>query len=142
MAHWALSFDKSISQECFTCSAVLLVDYLLKCSPFGMEILEDVMAYHCLLICSSSSKMIKVAIKPFVDSFVNGVVLVTNLLWGHVCLSCLSFSSCSILISTADVDGIVSCKSGITSIHVSRENTSNNVTKVRHIVDVWESASD
>ena len=107
-----------------------------------MQIVEDILCNGCLLWCCGSSKFVKVTIKPLVDLFVDGMVLVTDLSWSLSLLSGLCLSGSSILVSAANVEDIVACKSSEPSIHVSREHTSNDVTQVWHIVDVRKCTGD
>ena len=82
------------------------------------------------------AKVVKVAIEPFIDLCVDSVVIVTDLLWGLVFLASFSFCGSSILICAADVNGVVASKPSKSCIHICGEYTSNNVAKVRHVVDI------
>ena len=104
--------------------------------------IKDVLSDLSLCWCSSSSKVIKVTVKPFVYFPVDGVVVVTDFTWGLLVSAGFCLRGCAILISSAHIDAVVANKTSETSIHISGQHTANDVTKMRHVVNIWQGTSD
>ena len=107
-----------------------------------MQVIKDVLGDLSLCWSSCSSKVIEVTVEPLVDFPVDGMVVVTNLSWSLVVCTSLCLSCSTILVSATHVDTVVANQTGKSSIDISRENTANDVSKMRHIVDVGQSTGD
>ena len=107
-----------------------------------MQVIKDVLGDLSLCWSSCSSKIIEVTVEPLVDLLVNGMVVITNLSWCLVVSTSLCLSGCTVLVSAAHVDTVVANQTGKSSIDISRENTTNDVSKMRDIVDVRQSTGD
>lgn len=135
----ACSINKSISQEGVTSKTELLISNLFHSSLFTVNIVENILSDFSVLFGRCASKEVEVTIKPIVNAFMNSVVVVTNLFAGLLFFLSLLLSSSAILISTTNVDNVVSSLSEVTSRHISGQNASNNVTQVRYVVDIRQS---
>ena len=103
---------------------------------------EYVLRNLCLLFCSSSAKIVEITVEPLVNLCVFRMVKVANLLACFACLAGFRLCRRAILIRATDVDGIMTSESRKSGIDVSREDTSNDIAKMRHIVDVWQRTCD
>ena len=83
-----------------------------------MQVLEDVLSNLGLLRGGCASELVEVAIKPFVDFCMLGVVVVANLLWGHAFLTSLGLGSGTVLVSATNVDDIVASESCVPRVHI------------------------
>ena len=92
--------------------------------------------------CGSPAEKLGVAVKPLVNSLVDGVVFIANLLGSRLFLDCFDFSGSSILVRAANENGIVPAEAAESCIHVSRKNAANDVAQVRHIIYVWQGRGD
>jgi hypothetical protein len=72
-----------------------------------MQLEKNILSNHSLLLSSGSTKVIKIAIEPIVNLFMDLIVVITNFFWSFLFLDGFSFSGCSILICTANIDTIV-----------------------------------
>jgi hypothetical protein len=70
------------------------------------------------------------------------VVFVADLLRSESLCYGFSLSGCAIFIGAGDVKRLIAFCSTVSSKHVSRENTSNDVTQMRHVVHVRKSRCD
>ena len=130
---------KSISKKSLTSNTELLANNLFICITCLLKSKKDTLGNLCMLLRWCSAKQISITIKPFVNPFMNSMILITNLSWCHSFLDSLGLSCSSIFICTTNVYCIVPhepCESGI---DVSREYTSNDISKMRDVVNVWES---
>lgn len=119
VAHGALTTDKSISKEALTLLAVLLIDNLFKGLVFLHNCFEDILSDLGLLSSTGTTETIEITIEPIVDLFMDCVVVITNLL---ACFSFLHrFGLCggTVLVSAANVDSVMACKTSISGKHVS-----------------------
>ena len=73
-----------------------------------VDIFKNVLSDFCLLGCCCSAKVVEITIEPFVDFAMDSIVIVTNFLTSFAFLHSLSFGSGSVLISTADINGVMS----------------------------------
>lgn len=142
VAHRALTADKTISEKALTLLAVLLINNLFESFALLENIFEDSLRNFSLLGGTGTTEAIEIAIKPIINLFVDCVVVVTNLLTRFTFFHSFGLRSGTVLICTTDVDRVVAGKARIPGENVSREHTSNDVTEVGHIVDIWECRSD
>ncbi len=119
MAHWALTSDESVSQESITLQTELLVNNLLKCFAFGMDAVENVLGDLGLLRCGSAAEVIEIAVKPIIDLLVDLVIIVADFFAGFSFFHCFGFRCSAVLVSAADVDGIVTNESAVSSEDIS-----------------------
>ena len=68
------------------------------------------------------------------------MVVIADLLASLASLACLGLSCCAILISSADEESVMTGKSCISGVDISGKDTSNNVTKMRYIIDIRKRA--
>lgn len=108
VTHRTLAFDESVGKESSTLETELLVNNLLICLSTLVYIFENILSDHCLLGCCCSTKFVEIKVKPVVDFAMDFVVVVAYFLTCFTLLHCLSFCGGSILISSANVDGVVS----------------------------------
>lgn len=127
VTHWAFSAHKSICEEAFALDAVLLINNLFKGLFAVINIFENILGNHCLLWSTSASKFIEVAIKPVVNIFVDFEVLIANFLASLSLHLGFGFSGSAILVSPANVDCVMSCKTSVSRKHISGKHTPNNV---------------
>mmetsp|Transcript_27090 Transcript_27090/g.36887 ORF Transcript_27090/g.36887 Transcript_27090/m.36887 type:complete len:205 (-) Transcript_27090:669-1283(-) len=139
VAHIALTTNKSVGQKEFAFRAVLLFSIFLFGVTLLFQFVKNILSNLGLDRSSRTTKHVEVAVKPVIDFFVNLVVVVADFLRSFAFFHSLGYSCSSVFISTANINGVVSHQTGETSIYISRQNTSNNVTQMRNIVDVWES---
>ena len=59
-------------------------------------------------------------------------------LWSQSLFKCLCLCRCSILICATDVKCVVVAQSAISCKDIGTQNTTNDITKMRNIVDVWQ----
>ena len=83
-----------------------------------MKVIEDILGNFCLLRCSCTPKFIKVTVKPLINLGVQGMVVIANLLASLPRLARFGLSSCSILVSTADEESVVTGKSCISGVDI------------------------
>ena len=135
----ALTPNQPVGKEGVTLWAVLLVDDLLRCLSFLAQGVEDIVSDIGVFLGRGGgpSKFVEVAIEPLVNFGVDGVVIIADLLWSLVLLACFGFCGGSILVCTANIDGVVACESSESGIHVSRQYAADDIPEVRHVVDVW-----
>ena len=142
VAQGALTLDKSVSKECLAFRAIVLLDHLLEGLALAVQVVENVLGYLSLLWGRGSTKVVEITVKPLVDCSMDGVILITDLLWCHIVLSCLGLGGCAVLISTANVDCIVACEAGKASIGIRGKDTANDVSKMWHIVHIGQGTCD
>ena len=138
----AAALDHTISQWRVARIAVLLLQFVFVGVTLLHQVVEYVLRNLCLLFCCSSAKIVEITVEPFVNLCVFRMVKVANLLTSFACLAGLGLCGRAIFIRATDVDGIMSSESRKSSIDVSRENTSNDIAKMRHIVHVWQRTCD
>ena len=61
-----------------------------------------------------------------------------NYLWSQSFFKCFCLCGCSILVSTADVKCVVVAQATIPCKDISTQNATNDVAKVRDIVDIGQ----
>lgn len=69
------------------------------------------------------------------------IELLADLLRSHVFLDGLHFSGSAIFVSAADINGVVAPQPTVASIDVGAEYATNDISKVRDVVYVWECRS-
>lgn len=72
----------------------------------------------------------------------NSMIFITDLFRRALLLHSLGLGRGPVLISAADVDGVVSTEAAVPREDISAEHTSDDVAEVRDVVDVGESAGD
>ena len=131
--------DKSISQEHRAMLAVGLHHLLFDNFAILVNIQEDLLAYFGVPFCASPAEIIEPNVEPLVHLFMDGVVMITDLLWGLLLLQSFYFSRSTVLVSPADVQDIASLQTFESCVDVGGEHASDDVAQVRHIVDVGQS---
>lgn len=136
VAHRALATHETISQEALALKTVLLVNNLFESVALCLQFFEDILGDLGLNWCAGTTEVIEITVEPIIDLLVKSVVFITDLLRGHARLLGLSLSGSAVLISTTDVNAVVACKTRISCIDISRQDTTNNVAQVGNVVDV------
>lgn len=136
------SYHKSVSQEEITCFTVSLTDDLFVDVLVVIERVINIQSDFSVPVSTSPAKNIKRNVEPLVNIAVDFVVLVTNFPRCHVVFHGLDHSGSSILICSANVDRVVTMKSLESGEDISRQDTTNQIPQMRHIVDVWKSRSN
>lgn len=54
----------------------------------------------------------------------------------------LGFCGSAVLVCAADVDAVEAPAATVARVHISTQHTPNDITQVRHIVDIWEGTCD
>mgnify|MGYP006097810059 CR=1 FL=1 len=72
----------------------------------------------------------------------DSVVLVANALWGQAFLNGLRLGGGTVLICSTDVHGVVAAESAVSGKHICGQDAANDVTKMRHVVDVRQRTRD
>lgn len=103
---------------------------------------EDILRDLGLLRSGRASELVEVTVEPLVDLLVEGVVVVTDLLGGLALLAGFGLRGGSVLVGTTNIDDVVSSEAGEASVDISRQDTSDNVAKMGHVVDVGQSTRD
>jgi len=86
--------------------------------------------------------VIEITVEPFVNGFVNGMVVITNFLGSLSFSQGLSFSGSTILIGTTDIQSVVTSETAPSGIDISTQDTANNISQVRNIIDVRKSTGN
>lgn len=113
VAHRAFTLNEAISQEALALFAVLLIDNFLEGFVFSDNIFEDSLRNFSLLGGGGTAKSVEVAVEPIVDLFMNGVVVIANLLASFALLHSFGLSCSAVLVSTAHVNSVVAGKTCI-----------------------------
>lgn len=105
---------------------------------FRMEMVEYILCNLGMDWSRSSSKVVKIYVEPLVNVVVNFEVFVAYFLRCALLLDCFHLSSSSILISAANIDGIISTHSAITSECIRTQHAPDYITQMWHIINVWQ----
>lgn len=84
-----------------------------------MEIIEDALGDLSVHRCRSSAEVVEVTIKPVINFFVDGVVMIANFFGSLALLLGFSFGGCPVFVSAAEIDTVVICKAAVPSINIS-----------------------
>ena len=132
----------AISEEAFALFTVILFHDLL-CQEFSfMEFEEYVLGYFGMDLSAGAADDCKVNVKPSINIRVDCEVLLAYILRCDSIFECFGFSGCSVLISPADVDGIVATQASKARIHIGGEHTAYQVAQMRNCITVRESRGD
>ncbi len=85
------------------------------------------------------SEKIKRNVEPSINVFMSLVVFIANFLSRCLLLKSLHLTRCPIFVSPANKQDIKSPKTSISSIHVSRQHSPNQIPKMRLIVNIRQS---
>lgn len=138
----AAALDHAICQWRVARVAVLLLQLVFVGVSLLHQVVEYVLRNLRLLFCCSSAKIVEVTVEPLVNLCVFRMVKVANLLTCFPCLAGLCLCGRAIFIRATDVDGIMTSESRKSGIDIGREDTSNDIAKMRHIVHVWQRTRD
>jgi len=104
----ASTLDITISKEFRAAFTKTLAHLSFGNKAIVLELKENILGNLGVFLCGSSSEDIKVDLKPFVDISLDCKILITDFFWSHFIFQSLHFSCSSILVSSADIKGIVS----------------------------------
>lgn len=138
----ARSLDESVRQE-----GIVLLTVRLFCRPLLKEVVfvqleEDILHNLRLLLGRGSAKVVEANLEPIVNLLVLDVELVAELLGGLARLESLGLSSSAVLVCTADVQRRPVAKLAEARVDVGTEDTADDVSKMRNVVDVGKSAGN
>lgn len=85
----------------------LLVDHLLISIIVLLDIHEDVLCDLSLQRSGRATKVVKVAVEPIIDFFMNRVIMIANFLGRFFLFQCLGFSCSPVFISSTNVESVV-----------------------------------
>jgi len=114
----AATTHHAVSQWCGASVAILLFKVVLVSVSFSVQVVENILSNISLQCCSGATKFIEVTIEPLIDLGVELMVVVADLLWGLAFLTGLGFRGSSILICTANVDGVVASEASVSRIDI------------------------
>lgn len=107
VAKWTFTFNKSVSKKSTALYAELLIDYFFKRLSSLIDVIKYILSDNCLFWGCRSTEVIEITIKPIVYLFMNSIVVVTNFLTSFTFLLGLSFCRSAILVSTTNIDCIM-----------------------------------
>jgi hypothetical protein len=113
------SIQEPISKEFFALRAVLLRSNLFTGLSIFMDVMENVLGNFGVFLSCCASKNIEINIKPFVDSLVNSMVMITNFLGSLSFFGCSCFSSSSILVCATNINDVVTNLSKVACLNIS-----------------------
>ena len=134
--------NEAIRQEKIAFFTITLSHLLLLDFPIFVYIQEYLLTNLSMPLSGGSSKVVKADIKPFVNSWVDLMIMVTNLFWCFFLLHCFYFGRRAVLIGPTNVEHIVSLKSFKPGIDIGRKHTSDNISQMRDIVHIWQCRCD
>ena len=86
--------------------------------------------------------MIEITVKPFIDLLMDGVIVIADFFWGLSLFEGFGLSCSTVLVSTTDIQSVMANLSAIPSEDISTQHAANDVTKMRHVVNVWKCRCD
>lgn len=125
----------------------MLLTVRLFCRPLLKKVVlvqleEDVLHNLRLLLGRSSAKVVEANLEPLVNILVLDVELVTEFLGGLARLESLGLSGSAVLVCAADVQRRPVAKLAEARVDVGTEDTADDVSKMRDVVDIGKSAGD
>lgn len=120
LAAGAGSSHKPIGQEQITLLTVALLQLIFANPAIFLNLQENLLSDGGVPGGAGPPKVVKVNIKPLIDSIMNGEEIVANLLGRLSFLQSLNFCSRAILVRSADIQYVISVEPLIPSIHISR----------------------
>jgi hypothetical protein len=108
--------------------------------PAASTSLENALGDLGLLGSASASEVVKADVKPRINVPVDGEEAVAELLGAHAFLQGLGFRGGAVLISPADVEGLITGQSAVTGKDVGGKHL-NEVPQVRDVVHVRKGRS-
>lgn len=136
------SCDKSISQKQVTNLAIALCHLFFWYSFVFVDIKEDFLSNFSMPLCTCPSEVVKANIKPFVDLFMYFIVKIADFFRSFLLLHSLYFSRSTILVSSTNVKSVDTLQFFESRKNVCWKYTTNDVTQMRYIVDIWQSWSN
>ena len=132
-----LSRHKSVSEKELAIFTETLSHWLSIDHTIFFHMKENVLSDLSVPLCAGSSKMVKSNIKPFVNLRMDFKEMVTNFSWSFLLLQCFHLSCSTILISTTNIKSICPLKFFVSWVDITWKDTSDDISQMRHIVDVW-----
>jgi hypothetical protein len=119
---------KSVSQKPVAVFAEKLVETLLENAAVLKIVVENLLDDFLVLWRRGSSEEIEVDFKVLVNPLVDLVELVADFLRSAVLLHGFGFSGSSVLVGSADVNGVVVSQLAVPAVNVSRQDGSDQVS--------------
>lgn len=138
VAEVALTEDEAVGQEALALQAELLIDDLLVSVLIVDALGEDVLGDLGLPLGSGAAEVIEVTVEPLIDALVDGEVVIADLFRSLTLLKGLGLSRCTVLVSTAHIQGVVAGEAAIASEHISGEDATDDVTQMGYIVHIGQ----
>lgn len=136
------SDNEPISEPKIAVRAVTLHHFLLCGLLLIVDVQEDLLGDLGVPLGACPSKIIKPDIEPFVHFRVDLEVMITYFLGGLLLLPGFDLSRSAVLISSTDVEHIRPLKFLEPRENISRQYTANDVSKMRHVVDIRKCGSN
>ena len=139
VTHWAFTTNVAVCKEAVALRTIKLINHFFKSFFVLIDIFKNVLSNLCVNRSRCSSKSIEITIEPVINLFVYYKVFIADL------TRCLSFllsfglSCCTVFICSANIYRIMSRQSTKPCIDISRKYTSNDVTKMWHVIYIWKS---
>jgi hypothetical protein len=81
-----------------------------------------------LLLCGRSAKVVEADVEPLVDFRVEREVLVAKLLGRDFFFDCFRLGRSTVLVSSANVEGVVATSARVTGEDVGGQNTADDIS--------------
>lgn len=99
---------KSVSQEKIALLAVALSHRLLLYSVLSLNAEENLLTYFRMPFGACPPEIIESNIKPFINLFMDCMIVVTYLLWSFLLFQCFDLCCCSVFVGSANVQNVLS----------------------------------
>ena len=133
--------NKPVCKELVALGAVQLVHAVLEGVARFVQGPEYILGNFGLLLSCGATKLVKADVEPLVYLRVELIVLVAYLLGAETLLYCLGFCLGAVLIGAAHIEHVITPEPGKPRVNISGEDTANNVSQVRDIVNIWQGGS-
>mmetsp|Transcript_34486 Transcript_34486/g.25579 ORF Transcript_34486/g.25579 Transcript_34486/m.25579 type:complete len:204 (+) Transcript_34486:144-755(+) len=107
-----------------------------------MQLFEDILGDFSVHLGRSSSKVVKVYVKPLIYLRMNFIVEIADFLGSFPLFDGFGFSGSAVFVSPAHVESIVAPKAAESCINICRKHAPNDIPKMRHVIDVGECRCD
>lgn len=136
------ALDISISEETIALLAKGLLNSLLEEVAIGVEALKDGVRDGRLVGIGCAPEVIEADLEPVVDAGMQSEILCTNLGASQTLLQGFGLRGRAKLVRTTDINDLISTLATETGIHISAQNSTDNVAQVRNIVNIGQCSSD
>ena len=107
------------------------------CNQAGLvQVVEKALGYFGALIVGGATELVKIDMEPVINLGVFGKVVVTQLPWGLLLLKSSCLGGSTILVSTADIEGVVPAEPAEPGEYITGKHL-DKVAQVWNIVYIW-----